>query len=51
MYYIKASNTKTGQHVIMSIPTFTNKKKAERFAKQFEASFATPVAHFEVIKQ
>ena len=49
-YYIKAKNTKTGECMIMSIPVFTSKKKAQEWADEF-VKCMTPVARLEVIKE
>lgn len=49
-YYIKAKNTKTGESMIMSVPVFTNRKKAQEFADKF-MEYMTPVAELEVIRE
>lgn len=49
-YYIKAKNTETGESMIMSIPVFTSKKKAQAWAEEFEKKM-TPVGKAEVVKQ
>ena len=49
-YYIKAKNTKTGESMVMSIPVFTSRKKAQEWADEFVKSM-TPVARLEVIRQ
>ena len=49
-YYIKAKNTKTGECMIMSIPVFMSKKKAQEWADEF-VKCMTPVARLEVIKE
>lgn len=48
-YYIKATNTKTGETMVMSRPIFTSRKKAQEFANEFVKSMPK-VASMEVIK-
>lgn len=50
-YYIKATNTETGKTEIMATPVFTNRKKAEEWADQFEKTFCKSVAKLKVIRQ
>ena len=49
-YYIKAKNTETGEEVIITIPVFTSRKKAQEWADEFVKAM-TPVAELEVITQ
>lgn len=49
-YYIKATNIKTGETMVMSRPVFTSRKKAQDFADQFVKSMPK-VARMEVIKE
>lgn len=49
-YYIKAKNTKTGECMVMSVPVFTSRKKAQEWADAFESKM-TPVAKLEVVRQ
>ena len=49
-YYIKAKNTETGKAVIMTMPVFTSKKKAQEFADEF-VKLCSPVAELTVIKE
>ena len=50
MFYIKATNTETGEAVIMAIPVFDNRCAAEIFAAEFKRDFGTDVSRFEVIE-
>lgn len=49
-YYIKAKNTKTGESMIMSMPVFTSKAKAQAFANNF-VKLMNGVAELTVIKE
>lgn len=50
MFYIKATNTETGEAVIMAIPVFNNRESAEIFAAEFKRNFGTDVSKFEVVE-
>lgn len=50
-YYIKVTNTETGKSMVMSIPVFTSRKKAQEFADEFVKPMCRPVAELEVIRQ
>lgn len=48
-YYIKAKNTETGESMIMSIPVFTSKKKAQEWANSFDNTMKG-IAESKVVK-
>lgn len=50
-YYIKATNTATGQTMIMNTPVFTSRKKAQEFADNFTKTLLNPVGEMKVITQ
>lgn len=50
-YYIKATNTETGKTMIMSIPVFTSRKKAQAFADNFAKSLLRPAGRLTVINE
>lgn len=50
-YYLRAKNTVTGKTMVLTIPVFTNKKKAQIYADEFVKTFGTPVAEMTVIKE
>ena len=35
-YYIKITNKETNESMVMSVPVFTSKKKAEEWAKELD---------------
>lgn len=49
-YYIRAINTETKKSMIMEMPVFTNKKKAEAWAEEF-SKVMTKVGRAEVVRQ
>ena len=50
-YYILARNTETGKTMVMTVPVFTNRKKAQKWADDFVKSFGTSVAEATVIRE
>lgn len=49
-YRIKTTNTETGKSMIMDFPTFTNKRKAEEWVKEFDKAMKG-LAKSEVVKE
>ena len=48
-YYIRTKNTETGKSMVMDIPVFTNKKKAQKWAEEFDKAMKGK-AKSEVVK-